>query len=310
MRPKKRVVRARKRGSKKNALIVALLFIIVVETSLLFFFSRTERTEQPVRKVAVKQKREQATVVEQRQEQVAAVAQKPEQAAALEPVAIAAKAQVAIVIDDWGYNLKNVQFLQSVDFPITISVLPFLAYSNRIARFTESENIEVILHLPMEPQRKEEIGLERHIVLTEMTKEQIIKVLNDSMSNIGGVTGVSNHMGSKATENYFVMKAIFEELLRQDLYFLDSLVTVHSVGARLARKTGVRFAQRSIFLDNKAEKDYITGQLKLLIQEAKENRKAVGIGHDRKLTLQTIQEYFKANDLKDIELVFVSELAN
>ncbi|HOX09363.1 MAG TPA: hypothetical protein PLA52_01830, partial [Candidatus Omnitrophota bacterium] len=41
----------------------------------------------------------------------------------------AARPRIAIVLDDWGYNTKNVDAVAAIDAPLTLSVLPALPYS-------------------------------------------------------------------------------------------------------------------------------------------------------------------------------------
>src|SRR4030042_1073236 len=62
-------------------------------------------------------------------------------------VSAAIKGKIAIVIDDWGYNLHNLETLKTIRFPITASILPNLSYSKFLARELYRHNIEIILHL-------------------------------------------------------------------------------------------------------------------------------------------------------------------
>ncbi|MFC1704461.1 divergent polysaccharide deacetylase family protein [Candidatus Omnitrophota bacterium] len=224
------------------------------------------------------------------------------------PIVAVKKPKIAIVLDDWGYNLKNQQFLESVDFPITISVLPFLPYSKKIVEVASQGNVEVMLHLPLEPHYKAEIGLERYVVFVDMEYKRIQQIIDDAIRNLGGVSGVSNHMGSKATEDASTMEAVYRILKQKNLYFLDSRVTPDSICQDAAKKVGIKFTQRSVFLDNKANREYIQSQIDTLIAKAQKEGKAIGIGHDRVLTLEVIKECFQDLNNGDFELVFVSDL--
>ena len=56
-------------------------------------------------------------------------------------------AQIAIVIDDWGYSLKNLPFLFEIKSPLTVSILPNVIYSTRIAEaVNKRKNFEIIVH--------------------------------------------------------------------------------------------------------------------------------------------------------------------
>jgi polysaccharide deacetylase 2 family uncharacterized protein YibQ len=218
------------------------------------------------------------------------------------------KAKIAIVIDDWGYNKKNLNFIKDVNFPVNISILPFLPYSAEIANQAKLKNLEIILHLPLEPQGYRRVGLEKKVILTNMSKEKIQQIFSDALKSVPYSKGVSNHMGSKATEDENLMKIIFTEMQGKKLYFLDSFVTPQTVCEKLSREIGVKFAKRAVFLDNEADAYYIRMQLMSLLDDALDDGSAIGIGHDRKLTLDLIKDFVSKIDSEKFELVFVSEL--
>jgi len=132
--------------------------------------------------------------------------------------------------------------------------------------------------------------------------------LEKGINSVPYAGGVSNHTGSKATENYELMKIILNSLKKKNLFFLDSLVTNNSVCEKAARDTGVRFAKRSVFLDNQNNLQYITNQLRQVIAEAKLNKTAVGIGHDRPLTIKVINQMLREFQREGVELIYLSEV--
>ena len=218
------------------------------------------------------------------------------------------KDKIAIVIDDWGYNKKNINFIKEINIPITLSILPQLNYSRKIAEIARKNNQEVIIHLPLEPHSDRNVGLEKGVILTNMKKEEINKIFKKAFESVPYSKGVSNHMGSKATEDKGLMKILFKQFKKSNLYFLDSLVTANSICQGLAGKMKVKFAKRDIFLDNELNVDYIKNQLRLLVAKAKKNGSAIGIGHDRTLTLKVIKDFAAEIKKENIEFVFLSDL--
>lgn len=218
------------------------------------------------------------------------------------------KAKLAIVIDDWGYNQKNLDFLRQIDCRVNISILPFLPFSTKIATEAKINNLEVVLHLPLEPHERRGVRSEKNVILTTMNKEKVSQIFIAAVKSVPYARGISNHMGSKATEDEGLMKIIFGEMKKRRLYFLDSLVTPKSVCEKLSGETGVRFVQRNIFLDNETDASYIRGQLASLLEVALKDGQAIGIGHDRVLTLKTVKEFADEINKEKFEFVFVSEL--
>jgi polysaccharide deacetylase 2 family uncharacterized protein YibQ len=142
-----------------------------------------------------------------------------------------------------------------------------------------------------------------------MDTETAAAIVRKDLDTISYARGVSNHMGSLATADPRIMAAVYKELKKRKLYFLDSLVSHESVCASLARRMGVRFAQRDIFLDNKPDPEYILRQLNRLKVKAQDSGSAIGIGHDRKLTLKVLQEAMPQLEAEGFKFVFVSDLA-
>lgn len=220
----------------------------------------------------------------------------------------APKALIAIVIDDWGYNLNNTEFIKETKEPFSVSILPNLPFSKTISEAAYNNDKEILLHLPLEPHNEETLGLEKNTILTTMSEKEVRDILRVALEDISHARGVSNHMGSKATEDVDLMKMIFNEMKRNGLYFLDSLVSPNSVCFDLAHKMDVKFAKRSVFLDNKENPDYIIGQIGKLVNKAKVFGYAIGIGHDRHSTLAVLKKYLPKLTESGYKLVTVSEL--
>jgi len=223
------------------------------------------------------------------------------------PKAMPIKGRIAIVIDDWGYHLNNLEIAKSIKQHLTCAILPNLKSSRLVAQKLHSFGFEIILHLPMEP--KEKYQLERNTITTTMDAGQIHSILDQDLSSILFAKGISNHMGSRITEDSRVSALIMLEAKKRKLYFLDSFVTPRSVCASLAKKIKLRFAKREIFLDNQDDPDYIKAQIIKLTDLAKENGQVVGIGHDRRNTLAVLKEVIPQLIKAGYRFVFVSEIA-
>lgn len=255
--------------------VFILAVIVIIETILVFFL------------LAGRQKKESVKI-----------ARPPKQAVVL--------GKIAIVIDDWGYSLSNLSILRQIKSPLTLAVLPNLAYSKIISREAHGLKMEVILHLPMEP--KEKLRLERNTILTSMDDNTIRKILSQALDSVIYARGVSNHMGSNVTADSRTIAVVFDELRDRKLYFLDSYVSADSVCLESAQKKDLGFARRDIFIDNKEDAEYIRGQLNKLKLTAKSRGEAVGIGHDRKITMQVLKDMMPELEKEGYKFVLLSDL--
>jgi polysaccharide deacetylase 2 family uncharacterized protein YibQ len=148
-----------------------------------------------------------------------------------------------------------------------------------------------------------------------MDREEIHKMLATALKNVPGVSGVNNHQGSKATEDVKTMRVVLAELKKNGLFFLDSLTTDKSVCKGIAKDIGLRCARRDVFLDEPPAKLsdseqalYVQKQLFQLSSLAIRKGSAVGIGHDKKITLKVLKEIMPQMEKQDIKFVFMSEL--
>ena len=72
-----------------------------------------------------------------------------------------------------------------------------------------------------------------------------------------GAVGVNNHMGSAATADPRVMRAVARVLARRGLFFVDSRTTTATVAERVVREEGVLSVSRRVFLDDVATDDAV-----------------------------------------------------
>ncbi len=92
------------------------------------------------------------------------------------------------------------------------------------------------------------------------------------------------------------------------MYFLDSFVSSASVCANLAKEIVVGFARRDVFLDNVLDREYIKSQISKLKAKAATRGYAIGIGHDRRVTLEVLAEVMPEIEKEGYKFVFVSDL--
>lgn len=215
--------------------------------------------------------------------------------------------RIAIVIDDWGYSLENINFLEEITTPLNIAILPNLTYSQQIAKFAHERGKEILLHLPLEPYPEEKVLQEKYTIDSRMSNSKIRALFYKALNSVPYAKGVSNHMGSKSTEEEKLMKYLFKLFKEKRLYFLDSLVTPKSVCKTIAKEMKIKFIQRDVFLDNQRDSSYIQSQFELLIRKAKIKGKSVGVLHAHKFSLKILKDIIP--DLKGkVKFVFLSEI--
>ena len=221
------------------------------------------------------------------------------------------KLKVALLIDDFGYSQdKTVDFLlKELDLPFTISVIPGTPYAKSIAEEAHRNGKQVILHLPMEPQ-KNFINRYQWIVLNRMSPEEISSLVKEAIKDVPYIAGLSNHMGSLVTTQEKPMQAVLETVKAEGLYFVDSRTVSNSVAFPLAQKMGIKSTQRQVFLDNQKDSSYIESQFQLLISSAQKRGKALGIAHVDRVTAEALKKILSRLEKRKIQLVYVSDIVD
>jgi polysaccharide deacetylase 2 family uncharacterized protein YibQ len=315
-KPQPRVKSARKPANTtprqlSSALLgVAVLAVIVVTLGVVAYLFLPK---QPVQSTAPKPETEQKTVFyeapkfEIYHEEVfetttasAPSSQTPVLPEGTRPIA-------CIIIDDIGYDAQIAGQFLGLDVPLTFSILPFSPFRERITKAASAKNIEIMLHLPMEPEGYPKTDPGLGALLTTMSPDALIHQLNEDIASVPGAVGVNNHMGSKMTTVSAQMYQIFSILKREGLFFIDSRTTVNTLCKPSARLLQVPFAERDIFLDHEETETFVRKQIRKLIETAKQEGRAVGIGHPHDVTYEVLKEMLPELQ-QEIRLVPASEL--
>ncbi len=220
--------------------------------------------------------------------------------------------RAAIIIDDIGFDQEIADQLMGLGVRITLSILPHRPYSMEIALRARSRNFETMLHLPMEPRGYPDSDPGRGAIYTEMASDEIRGRTADNIAAVPYVSGVNNHMGSRATADPRVVNDVLAVVEDRGLYFVDSRTTAETVVFSTARQLDIPTAERTVFLDNEEDADVASCMLRLgeLIRVARLRGSAVGIGHPRATTLEAIRRMAGEFSRHGVELVFASEIVS
>ena len=187
------------------------------------------------------------------------------------------KKRIYIILDDAGHNTKQLKPFLEFPGPLSIAVIPRLAYSKEAAELIYKSGKTVMLHQPMQPLGKADPGA--GAIYVTMSDDEVRKTLNDNLDSVPHVVGFNNHMGSAATSDERVMDVVLKVAKQRGLFFVDSFTHAGTVCAKVAKKNGMRIAKRNIFLDNDKSKEKIMEAFNAGKAIADKNGYAVMIGH-------------------------------
>ena len=207
------------------------------------------------------------------------------------------KPRVALIIDDVGYNQQIAEGFLKLDAVLTFAVFPHSPHCKTIARMASTNGTEIMLHLPMEPLEYPKYDPGPGVLLSSMNPAELVAQLEANLDSVPGAIGVNNHMGSKLTADADAMTAVLSLLKERNLFFIDSRTTKHSRARASARRLGIPFAERNVFLDHSIDAKTIEKEIDRLIKIADRKGVAVGIGHPYRATLEALRR--KLPELKN-----------
>lgn len=220
----------------------------------------------------------------------------------------AGQARVAIIIDDLGYRLDVGQRAISLPGPVSFAVLPGAPRAAALARRAHESGKEVLLHLPLQANVDDNLDEPIRIDL-DMSREQLATSFEAALSSVPHVVGVNGHRGSLLTRHPGHMQWLMEEIrAREDLFFVDSYTTVHSVALQMATEAGVSALRRDVFLDPDPKPAAVKRQFERMKTLAKKRGFVVAIGHPYDATLALLEKELPKLGAEGIELVTISEL--
>ena len=197
---------------------------------------------------------------------------------------------VAIIIDDIGYDRKMANGFLALKIPLTFSVLPMGPFNHSIIDKALANEVEIMLHQPMEPDNYPSVNPGPGALLTAMAPDELIAQLNANLDRLPNVKGVNNHMGSKLTASSEQIRQVFTVLKTRELFFVDSRTTAQTQCRPSAELFQLPFAERDVFIDHEQTPDFVRQQINLLIKRAKRQGYAIGIAHPHPVTLQVLTD--------------------
>lgn len=217
-------------------------------------------------------------------------------------------ARIAIVIDDLGNDREALERIARWPFPVAGAVLPGLPDSADAARRLSGSGKEVLLHLPMEPDGYPRVRPGPGVVLRADSDEKIAQTVAEDLDSVPGAVGVNNHMGSAATADARVMRAVVRVLSARRLFLLDSRTTEATVARRVADEASLPAVSRRVFLDAVESPEAVERAFRELLVRARRDGPSLAIGHPHPATLALLERELPLLAERNVQVVTVGSL--
>jgi polysaccharide deacetylase 2 family uncharacterized protein YibQ len=216
--------------------------------------------------------------------------------------------QIAIIIDDLGYQLGAGERAIGLPGPVACAILPGAPRARQLANAANRSGKEVLLHLPMQAAESVARTEVNHMSL-EMSRNEFSATFDAAIAAVPHAIGINNHRGSLLTRHPGSMQWLMEEMLARDgLFFVDSYTTHESVALQIAAEAGVHARKRDVFLDPDRSTETVRREFERLKTIARKHGSAIAIGHPYEATLDLLERELPKLADEGFELVPVSIL--
>src|SRR5215470_9197258 len=217
--------------------------------------------------------------------------------------------RIAVVVDDLGARRDVFDGLREIRRPLTVAVLPGLPLSEWTAREALQSGMEVLLDLPMEPYRFPEVDPGPGALLMAMSAQEMQAQIGAHLASVPGAVGVTNHMGSRMTEDRAHMRTVLEVIAGRRLFLVDGLTSNLSVAYDEAKAQGLRAGRRQVIVDHGAGESGDRMRWDEVAWWAETRGEVIVIAHGHPLTARLLREYVPRWESRGMRLVPVSQLA-
>ncbi len=219
-----------------------------------------------------------------------------------------ARAHIAIIIDDLGYQLHAGRRAIALPGPLAYGVIPGAPRATSLARHAHENGKEVLVHLPLQAN-SEESARDPVSIELDMSRERVGTVFERALESVPHAVGVNGHRGSLLTRHPGHMQWLMEEIsARENLFFVDSFTTHRSVALQIAAEAGVDAVKRDVFLDPDRSADTVEREFRRMKRLALERGRVVAIGHPYEATLDLLERELPELEREGFELVTISEM--
>jgi polysaccharide deacetylase 2 family uncharacterized protein YibQ len=163
--------------------------------------------------------------------------------------------RLALVLFGLGDDAEAAQHFLDLAVPFAVAIVPGSRESGTMFRAVHEKGREVVLHIPLEPINYPRLNPGPGTLLVTMKPDRITGTVRRWLDRAKPVVGAANHMGSLATQDMTLMRAVYRELARRRLPFIHVQPVAGAVCRSLAAEMGVVYDEPDAVIDAEARTD-------------------------------------------------------
>ena len=157
--------------------------------------------------------------------------------------------RLALVLYGFGDDVEQARSAFETPLPFAVAIVPGAKSSGALFRAARERDREVVLHVPLEPVNYPQLDPGPGTLLVTTRPDRATGTVRRWLDLAGPVVGVANHMGSFATQDMTLMRAVYRELRRRELPFIHVQPAAGAVCRSVAAEMGVVYDEPGAVLD-------------------------------------------------------------
>jgi len=218
--------------------------------------------------------------------------------------------RIAVVLYGLGTSAAATRTaIQGLPGAITLAFSPYAEDLDTWITTARAAGHEILLMVPMEPRNYPDYDPGPRALLTSLTVSENTEQLEWILGRGVGYVGVTDYMGSRFTNSAQHMRAMFSDLKKRGLLYLESRASSRAVSGEMAAASSVPFASSALYIDSQASRPAIDGQLAEAERLANRLGAVVVMGFLYPVTIERIAKWAATVDKRGIALAPVSAIA-
>lgn len=164
-------------------------------------------------------------------------------------------ARLALVLFGFGDRASYADSFFAAPLPFGVAVVAGGKESRDTFRAAHRRGRELVLQLPLEPINYPQVNPGPGTLLVTMKPARVASETRRAIDQAAPVVAVANHMGSLATQDMTLMRAVYRELKKSDLQFLHVAPVAGAVCRSLSSDMGVNYLEPDALVDREARLD-------------------------------------------------------
>ena len=164
-------------------------------------------------------------------------------------------ARLALVLFGFGEDAARADSFFAAPIPFSVAVVAGEKGSAASFRAAHKHGRELVLHLPLEPLNYPQVNPGPGTLLVTMKPTKVAGEVRRYLDQAQPVAAVANDLGSLATQDMTLMRAVYHELKKDDVPFVHVSPVAGAVCKPLAADMGIGYAEPDVVLDHETRKD-------------------------------------------------------